>query len=694
MRVRVYIADLGHNLLTLSSDVYPLGAANMTTYLRAYLERNVQLDIRLFREPQDLKKALDSELPDVMGFSNYTWNEELAYHFVKYVKARNPSVMTVMGGPNWPLTNPVQEQFLREKPLLDVYVDGPTYEGERALTNLMRRYVDAGRNVQETLSEPIAGNTWIHPRTQQFVKALPVERIRDLDEIPSPYLAGTMDPFLSTGYFPMMQISRGCPFTCAFCNSGVAGNNKIFAHSIENVKADLLYVAERVKPEVNLCFADDNFGMYERDEEIADYIAFLQDKYNWPRYIRTTTGKNKGERIIRVMRKVRGALPMTAAVQSMNPQVLINIKRQNIKLETYRELQEELRDQGMQSYGELILSLPGETKETFLDAIKKFLDNGAQRVSAHQLMLLHGSELSNPDSREKFGLRTKWRMVARNIGNYTGESVAEVEEMVVDTPQFPFADYLEVRVFHLLLTIFYYEGNFDEPFRFAKGAGISAFDLVRAMQARLETAPPDFKMVIDEFLRESREELFDTRDEVIEFARTHYDALVSGELGGNLLSKYSMIGRFMKTRSCIAFLKTVIRELAQERGSKLDLDELDAVMGFLDAVMLQVPFREEMEEPRYWTSHYDVAAWAEQGDPLPLGAFRHERPIEFVGRVRDDRRKVILNKVETFGEHASGLGKFTRTMFARDLRRTLVAVGREQSAQAAVSNASGGARPD
>ena len=60
----------------------------------------------------------------------------------------------------------------------------------------------------------------------------------------------------------------------------------------------------------------------------------------------------------------------------------------------------------------------------------------------------------------------------------------------------------------------------------------------------------------------------------------------------------SMIGRFMKTRSCIAFLKTVIRELAQERGSKLDLDELDAVMGFLDAVMLQVPFREEMEEQR------------------------------------------------------------------------------------------------
>ena len=32
-------------------------------------------------------------------------------------------------------------------------------------------------------------------------------------------------------------------------------------------------------------------GMYARDEEISDYIGWLQDTYNWPKYIRTTTGK-------------------------------------------------------------------------------------------------------------------------------------------------------------------------------------------------------------------------------------------------------------------------------------------------------------------------------------------------------------------------------------------------------------------
>ena len=36
--LRIYIADLGHNLLTKSSDVYPLGVANLATYAGAHQE--------------------------------------------------------------------------------------------------------------------------------------------------------------------------------------------------------------------------------------------------------------------------------------------------------------------------------------------------------------------------------------------------------------------------------------------------------------------------------------------------------------------------------------------------------------------------------------------------------------------------------------------------------------------------------
>src|SRR5205085_3002559 len=139
---------------------------------------------------------------------------------------------------------------------------------------------------------------------------------------------------------------------------------------------------------------------------------------------------------------------------------------------------------------------------------------------AHQLMLLHGAPLNNPDRRERFKFKTRFRVVARDVGDYgIGEPVIETEEMVVESATLSFADYLEVRVFHLLLTIFYYEGNIDEAFAFAKERGLKPFDLVVALQRRLDRAPAGFRKVIDDFVRESQEELFETREAVIAWAR-------------------------------------------------------------------------------------------------------------------------------------------------------------------------------
>ncbi len=647
--------------------------ANLATYLASQLPERIggaaDLELRLFREPQDLKTAIDAAPPDLLALSNYAWNEELAHHFAAYAKRVRPDTLTCMGGPNWPLTPDVQESFLRSLRHVDAYVEGPTYEGERAFLELVTRFYEVGQRREGVFEEPLPGSVWIDPRSGDFVHGGTVPRLTSLDDIPSPYLGGWMDPFFETGYFPLMQIARGCPFTCAFCNSGVTQNSKINAHSVENVKADLAYIAERVKPEVTLCFADDNFGMYKRDEEIADYIGWLQDRYNWPRYIRTTTGKNNGERIVRVMRKARGALPMTSAVQSLNPVALANIKRSNIKLETYTVLQEELRRQGMQSYGELILCLPGETRQSFMDSVEKLLDGGCKRISAHQLMLLHGAELSNPESREKFGFDTRFRVVARNIGDYTGESVIEVEEMVVSTPQFSYDEYLETRVFHLLLTIFYYEGNFEEAFEFARLAGVKPYDLVAGMPALLDRVP-EFRAVIDEFLRESVEELFDTRQACLEWAHQNYAGLVSGDLGGNLLSKYSMIGRFYAIGPALDFLGVAIDEATHVAGARADRDEREGVIDYLRKVMLHAPFAESLAADVRWTSAYDVEAWANDGYKKALADYRREEPVALRASVPAERATLIREKVETFGEHPSGLGKFTRSMFARDLRRS------------------------
>ena len=671
--MRLYMADLGHNQLTYSSDVYPLGVANLVTYTLAYAQVREPLDFKIFREPQDLKAAIDAEPPDVLALSSYSWNHYLSCQFADYAKARRPETVTMMGGPNFPLTSAEQESFLRSMPMIDFAVRGPTYEGERAFLNIIQRLSDVGHSVEEAQEEPIPGNMWIDRRTGEFVPGGEVARIMDLDDIPSPYLSGWLDPFFETGYFPMMQIARGCPFSCQFCNSSVSSNSKIYRHSGENVKADLLYIAERVRPEITLCFADDNFGMYQGDEELAEYFQSLQEKFNWPQYIRTTTGKNNHERIIRVMRQLRGILPMTSAVQSMNPLVLSNIKRSNIKLEAYAEIQKEVEAQGMQSYGELILGLPGETKETFMASVRDLLATGVKRVSAHQLMLLHGAPLSNPESRERHGFQTKFRVVARNIGNYLGEPVIETEETVVETPTFSFDDYLEARVFHLLLTIYHYEGNFEEAFQFARQEGVQPFDLIVKMQSMLEQAPAAFKKsVIEDFLTESRDELLDTREECAEWAKDNFDGLVDGTLGGNLLSKYSMLGRFYATSDAEDFLEAGIKAALGEGLTNEKMELLGTVMGYLRSVLLRTPFAKSLREAPRWTTRYDVDQWSRDGYLNRLQTYTFPGPRTFTFAVEPRQRTLIENRIATFGEHPSQLGKFTRTMFARDLDRTLV----------------------
>ncbi len=670
--MRIFLADLGHNQLTISSDVYPLGIATLATYAKAHLDNRDSPQFTLFREPQDLKAALDKAPPDILGLSSYAWNHELSLTFARYAKARSGKVLTLMGGPNFPLTTDEQESFLRKLSEIDVAVRGPTYEGERAFLNIVRRFSEVNYSLEGLQEEPIPGNMWINRRNGEFVKGEEVERIRNLDEIPSAYLAGWMDTFFATGYFPMMQLARGCPFTCAFCNSAVLSNSKVYSHSLENVQADLLYIAQHVRPEVPLCLADDNFGMYALDEEVADYMAFLQDRFNWPQYVRVTTGKNNHKRIIRVMRKARGILPMDSAVQSLTPEVLENIKRSNIKLEAYAEIQKEVKAQGMQAFGELILCLPGETKASFMKAIHDLLETGVQRVAAHQLMLLHGAPLSNPESREKWGFGTRFRLVARNIGNYTGEPVVEVEEMVVETPTLSFEDYLQVRVFHVLMTIFYYEGNFEEAFEFARQEGIKPFELFVRLQSILSQAPIGFKKLIEDFVRESQEELFNSKEECIDWAHQNFDGLADGTLGGNLLSKYSMLGRFYVTRDTIDFLEMGIAAALGESFTEAKRASLETIMDYFRCGLLHVPFAANLGAIRHWTTSYDIEAWRSEGFVKNLKDYRYTEPQTFVMTVEPERKALIESRIATFGEHPSGLGKFTRTMFARDLRRTFV----------------------
>src|SRR6266849_6797991 len=148
------------------------------------------------------------------------------------------------------------------------------------------------------------------------------------------------------------------------------------------------------------------------------YIGQMQRDYGWPTFIDATTGKNRPDRIIKSLEKVSGALVLYQAVQSLDENVLRNVKRSTIKLEAYEQLQVHMRGRGLRSNSDLILGLPGETLDTHLTALRKLLDAGVDQVTNFQLMMLKGSELETMESRKTFSFQTLFRVLPKNFGIY------------------------------------------------------------------------------------------------------------------------------------------------------------------------------------------------------------------------------------------------------------------------------------
>ena len=93
-----------------------------------------------------------------------------------------------------------------------------------------------------------------------------------VDDFPSPYLNGMLDPFLEMGQIPLFETNRGCPYECTFCTWGIAAFNKVRRYPIDRVFSELEYVAGNFPSLPAWIIADGNFGILKRDVEIAKNI--------------------------------------------------------------------------------------------------------------------------------------------------------------------------------------------------------------------------------------------------------------------------------------------------------------------------------------------------------------------------------------------------------------------------------------
>ena len=374
--------------------------------------------------------------PHVAAFSLSMWNERLSLNIAAAVKTEWPKCLIVMGGaqcPHYPT------EYMKKYPFIDVCVRA---EGEIAFTEVLKRWA-----LPDTL-ENIPNVTW-RCGDEIIANTGEQEFSRDLDIFPSPYLEGLFDELVETSNFQaIIETNRGCPFHCTFCYWGKGGlSRKYKYHELERVYRELDWCAEK---KIKYIFnADSNFGMNKRDLEIAEYLVDLKQRTGYPDKFRTCYGKNTDEKIFQIgalFHKNKLEKGITLARQSNDPAVLKNIKRGNISMDTYRNLQEKFNEEDIPIYSELILGLPGETTKTWKQGINELLEAGLRnQLFIYFCQVYPNTDLGDLEYQRQFGIETKKIELNEIHGKIRDKGlVTEYEEIIIIQDSMSYGEWCEM----------------------------------------------------------------------------------------------------------------------------------------------------------------------------------------------------------------------------------------------------------
>ena len=514
-KLRIYLADLIHDRHVYNYSV-PLNVGYITALVNKRLGKSIETQI--FKFPDDLISSMKSAAPDILALSNYDWNVNLNRALIKIGREINPQLFVVMGGPNIRKKPEGVKDFLTNHPC-DMHV---VNEGEEAFSNIVEYILgqwpcDIRKSVFSS-GIKFENAAYLESETQNLMLGKkPDSAHAKKIPFPSPYLTGLLDPFINNTSFPLyplIETNRNCPYQCHFCVWGDFELNKIRVFDFDTVIEELRYMSKNIKSRFKLGIVDANFGILNRDILIAEEIRRLSDKYNKFDRIYVAQAKNSIKRNLEISKILGKLMYPDFAVQTLTPGVLEHSGRKNLSNEEIKKYIDGVRKEGNEVMTDILVGLPGETKQQFIDSMKKVIDFGFLKAQVADIRLLDGSVMAEDDFKEKFGIESRFRVIPTAYGEYGGLKVIEYEKCIRKTNAMSTEDLLELRLFNTNFFLLYYLELGRPLVDFAKKNDVHPITLISNISKNVDKENyPVLAEYIKEYIKMANNEWYDSVQE-------------------------------------------------------------------------------------------------------------------------------------------------------------------------------------
>ena len=350
----------------------------------------------LVAEPNEGVEKLKSIVewkPDFIGFSTTTSSFLDGYEKACFVKKLDPAIKIIFGGVH---VSSLVSKVLVKFPNIDFAIIG---EGEIPFAKLING------------NDPSTIKGWVYRDNGEVKYAGTPTDFVTLDELPLPayhLLDGYPDayilPLLNTpsAHGTSLISSRGCPYTCDFCDRSVFGRSFRY-NSAEYIIDHMTFLYQKYHIR-HFNIYDDLFTLKrKRVEELCDKLA----KSPYPFSFNCAVRIGYVDRSLLKSLKKGGCFGVSLGIES-GDQELLNKHKMMVDLGVVEETVHMIKKSGIRAKGLFIMGLPGETPETVQKTIAFIRRLGLDELNVSKFAPFPGSPSYN-DIDEHGLLDNDWR---------------------------------------------------------------------------------------------------------------------------------------------------------------------------------------------------------------------------------------------------------------------------------------------